>query len=241
MLHLSLQQVDVAVARLCRLALQSGVDRALDACRRGRQLTRVGLRRIGEDALQRHERGDRLVLPEVLRDLLHRLPDGAVQHVAKRGLLDSRHVDRLPGDGRLVASRSLDGDGAAGGRSRLIADRERVVKSGVAAPARIGAGHRRGRRHHVVGVRGQINEVGAELVGDQAKDHLLGPRDHGLRHHHGVGADRLDGVRVEHLGHADAPHGALVDKALPGRKAVAEREHHDSREADADNEHPGVA
>ena len=100
--------------------------------------------------------------------------------------------------------------------------------------------YRPGWRHHVDGIGGEVDEVRAELVVDQPEDDLFGSGHHRLRDDHGVGTDGLDGVRVEHLGHADAPHRALVDEALAGGEAIAEREHHDPGEADADDEHPGV-
>ena len=129
------------------------------------------------------------------------------------------------------------------GLPELVAGRERVPVGDVAAIAVVVHAHRLGDRHKglAAGVAGKIDQIHAQLIVDQPGDDLLGSRNHRLGNHRRVRPHGLDGVGVDRLRHADAEHGGLHDHRLPGGKPAAEREHHDAREADADDEHPALA
>ena len=121
LLHLAIQQVDIAIAGLGGLALQGCVDCALDAGRGGGQFLGVGVDGVVEDALQRGERGGRFVLPEVLRDARDLAADRAVEHIAEYGFLNGCHVHADAGDICLIAPGFAHGDGAAGWVAGLVA------------------------------------------------------------------------------------------------------------------------
>ena len=77
-----------------------------------------------------------------------------------------------------------------------------------------------------------VDEAAAEFVGQEAEDDRSGAGNDGIGDHHGVGADRLDGVGVEGSGHADAPARDLHHARLPDREAGRQRKHHDCGESD---------
>ena len=169
--------------------------------------------------------------------------DRTVEHVVEYGFLNGRHVHADTGDICFIASWFAHGDGAAGRVAGLVAGRQRVAPGDVAAAAivvhRHGLGHRNERA--AAGVRGEVDEVHAELVVDQPGDGLLRPRDHRLRDDDGVRTDGLDRVGVERLCHAYAHHRTLHHEFLARGETPAEREHHDAGEADANDEHPGLS
>ena len=91
------------------------------------------------------------------------------------------------------------------------------------------------------GVRSEVDEIHAQLAVDETRYDLLGAGDHWLSDGDGIGANGLDRVGVDGLGHPDAGHRALQDERLPGGEAAAEREHHDAGEAGAYDEHRALA
>ena len=156
--------------------------------------------------------------------------------VEDRALL-VRHVDGDAAERRRAGRGIGDGNRAAGRRPCAVSRRERI---GVGDDGALAGVDRCGGRGGNEGRAGRlVDEAAAEFIFNQAEDDRSGAGNDGIGDHHGVGADRLDGVGVEGASHADAPARDLHHARLPDREARRQRKHHDGGESDPDRGHRG--
>ena len=172
-----------------RIRAQLGGDRLGSAG----ELLRIGLGCALVEAEQRLQGHLCFVLPVRLGDRIDLRAQRAENAVEDRALL-VRHVDGDAAERRRAGRGIGDGNRAAGRRPCAVSGRERIGIGDDGALAGVdGCGGRGGNE----GRAGRlVDEAAAEFIFNQAEDDGSGAGNDGIGDHHGVGADRFDGIGV---------------------------------------------